>query len=68
MHEILPAGVEENEVAHARAKRKIRLVAVSDAQISRRIMDSNKTSHASPHELSSVGRCRESFVQVLANI
>jgi hypothetical protein len=68
MHEILRAGAEENESEHARAKRKIRLRAVSDAQISRRIMGWNKTSHASPHESSSVGRSRESFVQVLANI
>jgi hypothetical protein len=49
-------------------KEKSVSVAVSDAQISRRIAGWNKTSHASPHESSSVGRSRESFVQVLANI
>jgi hypothetical protein len=49
-------------------KEKSVSVAESDAQIPRRIMGRNKTSHASPHESSSVGRSRESFVQLSANI
>jgi hypothetical protein len=49
-------------------KEKSISVAVSDAQISCRMVGRNKTSDAPPHESSSVGCGRESFVQVSLNI
>jgi hypothetical protein len=49
-------------------KEKSVSVALSDAQISCRMVGRNKTSDAPPHESSSFGCDRGSFVQVSVNI
>jgi hypothetical protein len=51
-----------------RAKRKIHPAAAPGAQFSGCIMSRNKMSCVPPHESSSAGSNRESFVQVSANI
>ncbi|UPJ48348.1 hypothetical protein IVB30_35620 [Bradyrhizobium sp. 200] len=68
MNEILRVGAEENESEHAQAKRKIHLRCCTGRENLMLRIGKNKTSHASPHESSSVGGSRESFVQVSANI